>query len=44
MGYFSPLVLEKLDSKPGRGGRVQVYSFLVSKNQFVQSKVTRSNS
>ena len=38
MCCFSPLILEKLGSKPGRSGRVQVYSFLVWKNGFVQGE------
>ena len=36
-----PPILEKLGSKPNRGGRVQVYSFHVWKNRFVQGKITQ---
>ena len=38
VGCFSPLIMEMLLEKPGRGGSIQVYSFLVWKNRFVQGK------
>ena len=31
MGCFSPLILEKLGSKPGRGGHVLFILFLLGK-------------
>ena len=46
MGCFSPLVLEKMGSKPGHGHGhghvyVHVFSFLVWKNRFIQGKIAQ---
>ena len=41
MGCFSSLILDELGSKPGRDGRMQVYSSLVWKNRFIQGKITQ---